>query len=82
MDKRTNYNIDDYLKDDNFILAIVGSDFDKIAELEEFMRLCPQQRRVIEMAKGILLDLPETSDLTSEESSSLKQSIFKVIEIF
>ena len=82
MDRRVNYNIDDYLKDDNFILAIVGSDFDKIAELEEFMRLCPQQRRVIEMAKGILLDLPETSDLTSEESSSLKQSIFKVIEIF
>lgn len=81
MDKRTNYNINDYLKDDDFILAIVGSDFDKVAELEEFMRLCPQQRRVIETAKNILLYLPDMSDLTNEESNSLKQSIFKMIEI-
>nr|WP_320058367.1 hypothetical protein [uncultured Bacteroides sp.] len=81
MDRRTNYNIDDYLKDDDFILAVVGDNLDKATELEDFMRLCPQQRTVIEAAKETLLQLPEISDLTDEESKSLKQSIFKVTEL-
>lgn len=81
MDRRTNYNIDDYLKDDDFILAVVGDNLDKATELEDFIRLCPQQRTVIEAAKEALLQLPEIPDLTDEESKSLKQSIFKVVKL-
>lgn len=81
MNAKLKYDINDYLTDDDFILAIVSNDQNKIEKLEEFIKLHPQEIEVIEQAKDILLGRSETSTMPDGEKFALKQGILKIIEL-
>ncbi|WP_321480040.1 hypothetical protein [uncultured Bacteroides sp.] len=81
MNAKLKYDINDYLTDDDFILAIVSNDQNKIEKLEEFIKLHPQEIEVIEQAKDILLGRSETSTMPDGEKLALKQGILKIIEL-
>ncbi len=79
MDKRILYTVDDYLKDDDFIIAVLDHDSAKLSQWEEFLRYCPMQEALFNEARGVLQGLPNEQLLSEAEAASLKDSIWKSV---
>lgn len=73
--------VEDFLKDDDFINYVLGVVPDATSRWEVYFREHSEQKRYAEEAKAVLLAPADVAcDMTAEENRQLKGLIFSSIE--